>query len=128
MHLLLTNLWFHATQKTKTQRKKILSPKLTKSFCVLFFVDPLPRSAKGAPGFGACVAPKVFWFFFDSKKEHQLRFEAVFEGNCVIKNISPLIFVCIFVKAIITLSHKLEFVTNFGRFQKVFCISHTFSH
>ena len=23
-----------------------------------------------APGFGACVAPKVFSFFFDSKKEH----------------------------------------------------------
>ena len=25
-----------------------------------------------APGFGACVAPKVFSFFFDSKKEHQI--------------------------------------------------------
>ena len=50
IHILLTNFSFHATQKTKD--KRVLSQNFSKPFCLLFFVDPLPRSAKG--GFKGC--------------------------------------------------------------------------
>ena len=45
--LLLLNFSFHATQKTKTQNKKILSQNWQNPFAFCFFVDPLPYFAKG---------------------------------------------------------------------------------
>ncbi len=61
------------------KKKKICQ--IYKSF---FFISSeltsCPTSPR-APGFGACVAPKVFSFFFDSKKEHQPRLEREIEKH-----------------------------------------------
>jgi len=52
IHLLLTNFSLHATQKNKKTKEKVLSQNFSKPFCLLFFVDLLPRFAKG--GFKGC--------------------------------------------------------------------------
>ena len=54
----------------KVIKRKRICPKFDKSsFYDHGELTPCPTSPK-APGFGACVAPKVFSFFFDSKKEY----------------------------------------------------------
>ena len=67
--LLLINFSFHATQKTKRQKKRFCA-KISQNPFVYCFLLPLCHASPRALRFGACVAPKVFSFFFDSKKEH----------------------------------------------------------
>ena len=43
---LLTNFSFHATQKTKRQKKRFCA-NFTKPFCLLFFVDPFAPLRQG---------------------------------------------------------------------------------
>ena len=55
----------------KVIKRKRICPKIDKySFydCSELTSCPTPPRALG---FGVCVTPKVFWFFFVSKKEHQ---------------------------------------------------------
>ena len=58
--------------------------KICQIYKSFFFISseltPCPAPPR-APGFGACVAPKIFWFFFDSKKEHQPRLEREIEKH-----------------------------------------------
>ena len=65
---LLTNFSFHATQKTKGQKKRFCA-KISQNPFVYCFLLSSCLSSPRAPGFGVCVTPKVFSFFFDSKKE-----------------------------------------------------------
>ena len=94
MHLLLTNFSFHATQKTKTQKKKILSPKLTKSFCVLFFADPLLRFAKG--GFKGCGenpnSPRFLVLFRNRKRTSFFIQESILQNGQYLPHQAPKVY------------------------------------
>ena len=65
------------TSKSTARYDTSVDIKKEKKICQIyksfFFISseltPCPAPPM-APGFGACVAPKVFSFFFDSKKEH----------------------------------------------------------
>ena len=88
IHLHLTLFCVYASMRTRIKRKKVLSS-LQSLFLFVVRVDPTTMSTRSldccslgwrlrmtwscpapprAPGFGVCVTPKVFSFFFDSKK------------------------------------------------------------
>ena len=63
------------TSKSTARYDTSVDIKKEKKICQIyksfFFISseltPCPALPR-APGFGACVAPKIFWFFFDPKK------------------------------------------------------------
>ena len=66
----LDKFFVSCNTKNKNAKEKDFVPKLTKSFCVLFFVDPLPYFAKG--GFKGCGenpnSPRFLFFFVTRKR------------------------------------------------------------
>ena len=74
MQFTLDKFFVSCNTKNKKTKEKVLCQNFTKPFCLLFFVDPLPRSAKGR--FGWCGGnrnpPRFLVLFRNSKKNINL--------------------------------------------------------
>ncbi len=74
MQFTLDKFFVSCNTKNKKTKEKVLCQNFTKPFCLLFFVDPLPRFAKGR--FGWCGGnrnpPRFLVLFRNSKKNINL--------------------------------------------------------